>query len=531
MIKKLIIIVFIISILLIPSIHAKNANINAEIKDRYSGHIFIKQIFSAQLKKEYDKDHSGYLNASEFLKLLDKEMIKLNFTYAGNYFLIFHNLTIDGRNPLVKLKDIHKYGNYTFPMPVNTPSYYAISFNFTFYLNGTYDHTLKISLPNVSGIFSITLPKNDTILQNNLINAKINGNHIEGEFKNSIMIKFREINYYWMNIYAISLVVGILSAFVFLAYKFRGGHVKGAKLLARSIIRNILALFIVLTILFYILWVFGPPLDVRAGAGLGGITMRFYVIRYYHLDRPWYDQYLNWWHLIFTGGITKGVTWGAKSINLKNAIMISLTIFILTTVLTYFASLYLAIRKKSPRSFDLYATIFIALYSIPTFYASLLILHSFEGWPTLYTALVAPTNGFEEGIRIIIASIILTLLTIARPYLIARSMANREYMEPYVKTFQAVGLRQKDIKKFVKKSTMIPTTTDLALNFGWFLTAQAFLEVIFHIKGIGLILFMGTIHGNPFQIQIAIIYFAVVMIVASIFSDVVIYFLDPRVRK
>jgi len=530
MIKKIIIAVFITSLLLIPSIHAQDVNINAKIKDRYTGYMLIEQIFSEKIKKEYDKDHSGYLNASEFMELLRKEEIKLNFTYAGNYFAPLHNITIDGRNPIVNLKELRKYGNYTFPMPVNTTSYFAISFNFTFYLNGTYDHTLKMSLPGISGIFSISLPENDTILQSNLRNARINGNSIKGEFKNSIVMKFRELKYYWMNIYAIAFVVGVLGIFIFLTYKFRGGHVKGIKLLIRSIIRNIIALFIVLTILFYILWVLGPPPQVRVG-GISNIIMRFYIIKYYHLDRPWYDQYLNWWHLIFTGGITKGVNWGQRPIDLKNAVVISLTIFILTTVITYFSSLYLAIRKKSPRSLDVYAAIFLALYSIPTFYASLLILQTFQGWPELYVALVAPTNGWQEGIRIIIASLVLSILTIARPYLIAHSIANREYMEPYVTTFKAVGLSSKRLKKFIKKSTMIPTTTDLALNFGWFLTAQVFLEVIFHIKGIGLILFRGTINGNPFQIQIAIIYFAGVMIAASIFSDIAIYFLDPRVRR
>ncbi len=530
MIKKIIIVIFTISILLIPSIHAKNANIDSEIKDRYSGHIFIKQIFSPQLKKEYDKDHSGYLDFSEFLKLLDENMMKLNFTPAGNYFLIFHNLTIDGRNPMVNLKGIHKYENYSFPMPVNTSSYYAISFNFTFYLNGTYDHTLKISLPDVSGMFSIALPKNDTILQSNLIDPIIEKNKIKGRFDNSIIIKFREEYYYWMSIYVYSFLAALIGVFIFIAYKFRGGRVKGIKLLIRSTLRNLFALFIVLTILFYILWVLGPPPQVRAG-GISDIIMRFYIIKYYHLDRPWYDQYLNWWHLILTGGITKGVNWGTQPIDLKNAIIVSLTIFILTTVITYFSSLYLAIRKKSPRSLDIYAAIFLALYSIPTFYASLVILQTFQNWPLLYDALVSPTNGWQEGIRIIIASLILSLLTIARPYLIAHSIANREYMEPYVKTFQAVGLTPKRIKKFIKKSTMIPTMTDLVLNFGWILTAQVFLEVIFHIKGIGLILFKGTINGNPFQIQIAIIYFSLVMIAASIFSDIVIYFLDPRVRR
>jgi peptide/nickel transport system permease protein len=527
-----IITIIVLSILLIlpliPSIQAENISFSAKIKDRYTGNLVIEQIFSQKLKEKYDLDHSGFLDKYETYALLKEHGVLLNFTPLGNFFYEIQNISLDGRKPIVNSNNI-EYSLHI-PIPVNGTTNSSIKFNFTFYLNGTYDHFFKISIPNRSGLIAISFPNNDTILQSNLINKKINKNSIEGYFKNSIYIKFREENYYWMNIYSVIIVIGAIGAFVFMAYKFRGGRVKGVKLLIRSIIRNLIALFVVLTILFYILWVIGPPPSVRIG-GLSTMLMRFYIIQYYHLDRPWYEQYINWWHLIFTGGITKGVGWGIEELNIRFAIIISLTIFILTSLITYLSSLYLAIRKKSPHTLDVYAAIFLALYSIPTFYASLLILHSFEGWPLLYKTLVAPTNGWEEGIRIIIASIILSLLTIARPYLIARSMANKEYMEPYVKTFHAVGLRRKDLRKFIKKSTMIPTTTDLSLNFGWILTAQAFLEVIFHIKGMGMILFMGTINGNPFQIQIAIIYFAAVMIAASIFSDIVIYFLDPRVRR
>ena len=145
--------------------------------------------------------------------------------------------------------------------------------------------------------------------------------------------------------------------------------------------------------------------------------------------------------------------------------------------------------------------------------------------------LVAPQATLQEGLRIAVSSVILAVLTVARPYLISRSLAMREYREPYVRTLRAIGLEPKRVRRFVRRTTMIPSITDSALNFGWILTAQVFLEVIFKVEGMGYVLFRGTIDGNPFQIQIAIIYFALVMIAASIFSDIVIYFLDPRVRR
>ncbi len=520
--------ILIIIILLIPISSAQNFNLRSSISDRYNGFLSISQEFGENIKKLYDKDHSGYLEKNEVIMLLMEKGLRLNFTSVLNTIYFLQNFTLDGRTPMINAQDLEV--NLTIPMPVNGTSIYTISFAYTFYLNGTYDHTLEITLPHKSGFFSLDIPENNTIVKNNLANAKIVDNHIEGNFTDSIVIIFREEYYYWMNIYAIGFSVALLGVFVVVAKKLRGGTTKGIKLLIKSILRNLVALFIVLTILFYILWVIGPPPEVRIG-GISTMFARFHIIKYYHLDRPWYDQYLNWWYLLFTGGIAKGVNWGKQPVDLKNAILVSLTIFILGTVMSYLISLYIAIRKQSSRNFDIYAAIFLALYSIPTFYAALLIVHQFEKWPVLYTMLVAPSDPLGWAFRIIVVSLILSILTIARPYLIAKSLATKEFTEPYVRTFHAVGMPFSKIKKFVRRTTMIPTITDAALNFGWFLTAQVFLEIIFLIQGVGYILFRGTVEGNPFQIQIAIIYFSLVMITASIFSDIVIYFLDPRVRR
>ncbi len=526
--QRFIVILALLLLLSTPLAQAHNVSVDAKIKDRYNGTIEIVEYVDETTKKKYDLDSSGNLSGIELSNLLKDNILKLNLTPAGDYYYLVGNLTLDGRHPLANVHEI--VVNYSKPMPVNGTSRVITSITFHFYLNGTSDHKFVLKLPYCQGYFKMRLPKNDTVLKSNLVDAHIRNNIISGKFKDSVIIEFRETKYFWMGIFADSLVVIGIAIFVLAAYKFRGGRSKGIKLLIRSTLRNMVSLFIVLTILFYILWVAGPPLSVRVG-GISTIVMRFQIIQYYHLDRPWYDQYLNWWHLLLTGGITKGVEWGLKGLSLQTALVISLSIFIFTALFSYLISIYLAVRKKGSRSLDLYAALFLALYSIPTFYATYQFLHLFENYPLIYTTLVAPRGGIEEFFQILFASSILTLLTLARPYLIARALAVKEYREPYVNTFRAVGFNPKKIRKFVRRSTEIPTITDSVLNFGWILTAQVFLEVIFKIKGMGYLLFKGTVNGNPFQLQISVIYFSLVMIAASIFSDIVIYYLDPRVRR
>jgi len=149
----------------------------------------------------------------------------------------------------------------------------------------------------------------------------------------------------------------------------------------------------------------------------------------------------------------------------------------------------------------------------------------------MYGTIISPQTTYGEILKILFSAAVLSILTVARPYLITRVQAMREFREPYVLTYRALGYSPGLIRRHVRRNTVIPTMTDSVLNFGWILTAQVFLELIMKIDGMGYILFSGTVHGNPFLIQIAIIYFAVVMIGASILTDILIYFADPRVRR
>ena len=359
-------------ILLLPSISAQNS-VTAGIDDRYHGSFVISMDFTSEIKSIYDSDSSGYLEHGEIQQMLRDRGPHLNFTTVLDWYYFLENLTLDSRSPLVFSRTIRE--KYPYPMPVNGTTTYILRMNYTFYLNGTSDHVMRFHHPGFHGKLSVKFPDGVVILDTNLKDARINGNSVQGEFSNMAIVRFREMNYYWMGFGAYALI-GIISAlFIVMARWLTGGRTRGIKLLIRSIVRNIVALIIVLTLLFYILWVLGPPPSVRIG-GISTYMTRFQIIQYYHLDRPWYDQFIRWWYLLLTGELAHAATWGSKIPPISQAAMNSLAIFVVGTAASYIISIYLGVRRDSANNLDPLAALFLAIYSVPTFYAAYLIAHT-----------------------------------------------------------------------------------------------------------------------------------------------------------
>jgi len=534
--RKIRALIFILIFLLITFPVASGAypNISASLKNRY--HIEFSIFLNITASGKYDVNEDGTLDENEtqtliFVTLypLFPEFFESSEAY-GNY-LYFQSFLVDHKPSWILLNTTSLNVEPKQSISVNSTLLATLSFMVEFYFNGTWHHTLELK-KNWSGSLSFHLPDGWSYISSSLKDVKLENNMVEGVFEKGFILKLREDKYYWMSWEVYSLLGIIFGAFVYISYKRR--HVKRriVNLVAGSLVRNLIALFITLTIIFYFLWVLGPSLEARV-AGLAPISSRLFLVKLYNLDKPWYVQFYHWWESVFTGKLLTSLNWDQKFSlgDLKEGMIKSAYIFSISTFLSYFVSTYLGTFSGKKRDLDLPAIIFLVLYSIPTFIAALLFLRLSQLNNSFYIFLVTPFQNGLEYLRLIFPAFILSFLTIAKPYLLTKNVAIREYRAPYVFTFKAVGAEKKKIRKLVRRTSLIPIITDSVLNFGWILTAQLFVEVIFKIKGMGYVLFVGTTKGNPFEVQLALVYLAFVMIMGSILADTLLFALDPRVRK
>ncbi len=533
--RRKVVALLILSILLsVPLAKGDSQDITLSLKDRY--HMRVNLFFNTTVNASYDLNGDGVLDKKEALKFIREY---LNETFPELFgslegymnYVYFKSLRVDHKPSWILLNTTEIKAEQQPPLQVNSPLSISLSFTVEFYFNGTSHHVIQLQ-KNWSGKLQMHLLPGWSYLSSNLKNVKLKDSSISGYFHNGFRLELREMKYYWMSIGVYTSLALIFAIFVYYSYKRRKVRKRMVNLIVSSLGRNLIALFITLSIIFYFLWVLGPSLEARV-AGLAPVTSRLFLVKLYSLDKPWYVQFYRWWESIFTGKLLTSLNWDQKFSleDLKEGMIKSTYIFALSTFLSYFLSTYLGTFSSKERKIEPLTILFLVLYSIPTFVAALLFLQFSTINPSFYIFLTTPFKTTLEYIRLMFPAFILSFLTIAKPYLLTRNVAVKEYRAPYVFTFRAVGLKKGKIRKMVRRTSLIPIITDSVLNFGWILTAQLFVEVIFKVKGMGYVLFVGTTKGNPFEVQLALVYLAFVMIGGSILADTLLFALDPRVRR
>jgi ABC-type dipeptide/oligopeptide/nickel transport system permease component len=103
--------------------------------------------------------------------------------------------------------------------------------------------------------------------------------------------------------------------------------------------------------------------------------------------------------------------------------------------------------------------------------------------------------------------------------------------EDYIRTARAKGLSERTvIIRHAMKNSMIPVVTVLGPMFAALVTGTFVTELIFGIPGMGKY-FVTSITNRDYPVIMGtILLYAIVLVMANLFVDIVYAFLDPRIR-
>jgi peptide/nickel transport system permease protein len=103
--------------------------------------------------------------------------------------------------------------------------------------------------------------------------------------------------------------------------------------------------------------------------------------------------------------------------------------------------------------------------------------------------------------------------------------------EDYITVAQARGLSQvRILTAYVGRNAMLPLITRLAISVGFVLGGSVSIEIIFQYPGLGRAL-LNAITGRDYPVMQGIfLIITVAVVLSNIFSDVVLGWLDPRIR-
>lgn len=309
-----------------------------------------------------------------------------------------------------------------------------------------------------------------------------------------------------------------------LAKLHKTGGIVGKRIFDLSIL--VLAL---LTLLFFLLRLTGDPAVILAGQDATPETLA--EIRAFHgLDKPLIVQYglylLNVLQLDFgtslaTGQDALNVVLGAVPATLLMTFLaMAFTILVSVPMGAWWGA---APDKKSRQVFS--QLVFIA-QGVPGFLVALVLVQVFAvdlGW--------LPALGYERVSNWILPVIALGAFLIPKLTRITATNVAEAMNEDYVRTARAIGADPRVILwRHVLPNALLGSIALVGAQFSFLISGVVVIETIFAWPGLGRLLIQSTLSLDFPVVQALAIVISIFVFLVNAVTDIVIAFLDPRIR-
>jgi ABC-type dipeptide/oligopeptide/nickel transport system permease component len=255
--------------------------------------------------------------------------------------------------------------------------------------------------------------------------------------------------------------------------------------------------------------------------------------RKFHLDEPWYVQYVQYVKNVFTFDLGPSMVLRNRTVNdivleqFPRSIQLGALAMLFALVIGVPLGAIAALRQNT--SVD-YGSMFFSNvgFAVPSFLvATLLIYFVSLRWGLL------PTSGWSSWKHRILPPIALGLGPMAYFARLARGSMLETLQQDYVRTAKAKGLRwwRRIVVIHVLRNSLIPVVTAAGPLLGFLITGSFIVETIFAIPGIGKY-YITAVSARDFSVTMGLtVILAVLIIVANLIVDILYGVLDPRTRE
>ena len=103
--------------------------------------------------------------------------------------------------------------------------------------------------------------------------------------------------------------------------------------------------------------------------------------------------------------------------------------------------------------------------------------------------------------------------------------------ENYIRAARAFGLKERTVVfRYALKVAILPTITLIGIGFSGLLSGAVFAEIIFTRPGVGKLIYDMVMMRNFPVVQGAVLITIAVYVMITLFADLLVGWLDPRVR-
>lgn len=265
----------------------------------------------------------------------------------------------------------------------------------------------------------------------------------------------------------------------------------------------------------------------------------------YGLDQPYYIQYIKWVSRLLTGDLGFSLDW-QKPISelIGERLALTLALGIGTFIFTWMVAIPIGILSatKQYSFFDYFFTIFNYIgVATPTFMTALVLMWiAFKYYGLSVTGLFSPeyvdaTWSWDRTIDLLkhlwLPVVILGMDGTARLARVMRANLLDELKKPYMEMARAKGLSE---WRLVMKYPVRLALNPLVSTIGWYLplifSGSVIVATVMNLPTIGPMLLRALISQDMYLAGTIILIYMILAIIGTLISDILLAWLDPRIR-
>jgi oligopeptide transport system permease protein len=297
---------------------------------------------------------------------------------------------------------------------------------------------------------------------------------------------------------------------------------------------QVIPVFLGATLLLYGLVFLRPGDPVAALGGERGLSpaAEIAIREAYHLDQPFFVQYLYFLKGVFT--FDMGVTFTGRPVveviaqAFPVTFQLALMAIVIETVFGIGFGLWAGVRKG--KLFDSTVLLWsLVLISVPTFVIGF-VMQAVVGVQLGWLPITAGRD--PDFISLLMPAVVLATTSFAYILRLTRTSVVENITADFVRTARAKGLsRDKIMTRHVLRNSLIPVVSLFGLDFAATLGGTAILtEAIFNLNGVGQYAFEAIENLDLPPIMAITLFGAFFVVLFSALVDIAYAWLDPRIR-
>jgi oligopeptide transport system permease protein len=301
------------------------------------------------------------------------------------------------------------------------------------------------------------------------------------------------------------------------------------RFITRRILETIPVLFILATVTFFMMRLApGGPFTAEKQAGK---EIRARMEAHYGLNKPLFEQYLMQMGHLLHADLGPSFKYPSRTVNeiIRDAFPVSLELgceaLVVALAFGLFAGTISAVKRNTVWDHTLMSLAMIGL-CVPTFVLGPLLISAFA----LHLDWFNAAGWYFPRDRVLPA---LTLGAFYAAYIarLARGGLLEILHQDFIRTAQAKGASPaRVVRHHALRGGLLPVVSFLGPAIAGLLTGSFVVETIFGIPGLGRYFVTAAFNRDYFMVMGSVLFYAVFVIVLNLVADIVLVWMNPRLR-